>query len=59
MSVREEDTSKTSGSGRGLAIAAVAVGVGVGAALYYFFNKQTESPDGESSTTQWERTQPL
>ncbi|XP_047518246.1 E3 ubiquitin ligase BIG BROTHER-related-like [Pieris napi] len=56
MSVREEDSPKTSSSGRGLgfAAAAIGVGVGVGAALYYFFGQK--EPEAGSSA-QWEGQQ--
>ncbi|XP_045530452.1 E3 ubiquitin-protein ligase CIP8-like isoform X2 [Pieris brassicae] len=56
MSVREEDSPKTSssGSGLGFAVAAIGVGVSVGAALYYFFG-QKEPEAGSSS--QWEGQQ--
>ncbi|XP_022127381.2 clumping factor A isoform X2 [Pieris rapae] len=56
MSVREEDSQKTSSSGRGLgfAAAAIGVGVGVGAALYYFFGQK--EPEAGSSN-QWEGQQ--
>lgn len=47
---RENDNSSSSGLGLGLAAAAV-MGVGIGAALYCFFNKRTENPTAEGSTT--------
>lgn len=59
MSVREEERRKENCSSRGLGLAAAAIGVGVGAALYYFFSKRPEHPDGEGSTTQgWSCEQP-
>ncbi|XP_028164687.1 E3 ubiquitin-protein ligase RLIM-like isoform X1 [Ostrinia furnacalis] len=59
MNVREEDRQKNSCPSRGLGLAAAAIGVGVGAALYYFFSKRPENPDGEGSTTSgWTCEQP-
>ncbi|XP_013138503.1 PREDICTED: E3 ubiquitin-protein ligase RNF181-like isoform X2 [Papilio polytes] len=49
MSFREEDRQKSNCPSRGLGLAAAAIGVGVGAALYYFFSKRQENPDGEGS----------
>ncbi|XP_013174500.1 PREDICTED: E3 ubiquitin-protein ligase RLIM-like isoform X2 [Papilio xuthus] len=49
MSFREEDRQKSNCPSRGLGLAAAAIGVGVGAALYYFFSKRQENPDGEAS----------
>ncbi|XP_053623264.1 E3 ubiquitin-protein ligase RLIM-like isoform X1 [Plodia interpunctella] len=57
MNVREEERQKNACPNRGLGLAAAAIGVGVGAALYYFFSKRTENPNGEGSTSVWNTEQ--
>lgn len=59
MSFREEDRQKSNCPSRGLGLAAAAIGVGVGAALYYFFSKRQENPDGEGSVASAWQTETL